>query len=58
MLPCSSMPASIVSSSSDSEGYLNVLRKRCAAAVSASLSFSMPSSVCCVKLSTSFGETT
>jgi len=40
-MPCSSIPASTVFSSSDSEGYLNVLRRRCAATVSASLSFSI-----------------
>ncbi len=40
-VPCSSIPASTASSSSDSEGYLNVLRRCCAATVSASLSFSI-----------------
>lgn len=38
---CPSIPASTASSSSDSEGYLNVLRRRCVAAVSAPRSFSM-----------------
>lgn len=39
-VPVSSMPASTAFSSSDSEGYLNVLRRRCAAMTSASLIFS------------------
>lgn len=39
--PCSSMPSSTASSSSDSEGYLNVLRRRCAATVSAPRSLSI-----------------
>lgn len=39
LLPCLSMPFSMASSSSESEGYLNVLRRRCDAMSSAALSF-------------------
>ena len=50
-IPCPSMPVSTASSSSDSDGYLNVLRKRCVAAISASLSFSIRAFVLLVNVS-------